>query len=286
MVDKNFLLINYELEIENQKAIYVSDSKLILPARSKKQDNMPVALKFSRVDDELVDSYIANFLMISKLKYHPSILTHYNIHKLDRSVINFDILEVLELVRTIKLNDPLKIGISPLHLKQMVLKLLEGFYFLHYNKVLHKDVKPDNILIFEDKGGYNFKIIDFDFMGCAANQRLITTPEFLAPEVNTYSDYDVKAEIWSIGLVLFLIFGGKMPFQTRKNNLSIEEVKKEVLNSNFDFSKVPAPLRIPISLCLKKERQERIGNLGLLIFIMDPFYFLRYWFRLVFKRSP
>lgn len=108
------------------------------------------------------------------------------------------------------------------------------------------------------------------------NQLLVTTPEFLAPEVNSFSDYNVKSEIWAIGLVLYLMFTAKMPFQTRKDELSIEEVKKEVLNCCFDFSILPLPLRIPVSLCLKKNPNDRIESLTKLIFIMDPVYYLKF----------
>lgn len=109
----------------------------------------------------------------------------------------------------------------------------------------------------------------------------MTTPEFLAPEVNGFSDYTFKSEIWSIGLVLYLIFAKKLPFLTREDGLSIQEVKQQVLAIQFDFSKVTSTLRIPISLSLKSNPDDRIGSVSLLIFMIDPFYFLKWWFRKV-----
>lgn len=283
MIDSLFLSENYGLETVDQEAIYESNSKLILRAKSKPLGNLPVALKFSKLNPEFIDSYISNFKVLSGLRPHSNVLGHYQIFELADSPINYDVLEVLELVHPIPLKEIFKVGSSPVKMKKMVLKLLEGFHFLHTNGILHRDVKPDNILMIMEDESYELKIIDFDFMSNSTNQKLVTTPEFLAPEVNSYSDYNVKAEIWSIGMVLYLIFGGRMPFRTRKDNLSIEEVKTEVINCNIDFSKIPPPLRLPLSLCLKKDPKDRIGSLGQLILSMDPVYFFKYWFKKVFN---
>lgn len=274
-MNKDFLFRNFGLKIEDGKPIYQSDSKLILTGRSIHHGDLPVALKFSKINFDLIDTYVKNFQGIAKLKSHPSILKHHEIFKIETSEIDFDLVEVLELVEPVHFSDVFNSGMSSGQLKRMITKLLEGFHFLHSNKVLHRDIKPDNLILCQEKGEFHFKIIDLDFLGGTENRILVTTPEFLAPEVNSYLDYNVKSEIWAIGLVLYLLFVGKMPFQTRKNELSLEEVKKEVINCDFEFSMLPMPLRIPVSLCLKKNSKDRIGSLGQLIFIMDPIYYMK-----------
>jgi serine/threonine protein kinase len=284
MINKEALYKTYGLEIQGD-VIYQSSSKLTLAAKSKTIGNTLVALKFSKLEFELHDTYVSNFLKVSNLNYHKSILDHQAIYRLDKSVFNFDLLEVLELILPVSPSDVFGKEIPIKTLKLMILQLLKGFCFLHSQGILHRDVKPANILLIKDHIGYNFKIIDFDFTGCESSQRLFTTPEFLAPEVDIFSDYDAKAEIWAMGAVLYLIFVGNLPFSTRLNELSIREVRRNVLNATFDFSKVPTPLKIPLSLCLKKNPSERIGNLGLLIFIIDPFYFLKSRLKRVFSKS-
>jgi|GEM_PF-1125815 len=278
MVNKDAILKHYGLEIEGE-VIYQSDSKLILAAKSKALGNRLVALKFSKLEVGLHDAYVTNFLKVSNLNLHQSIIDHHAIYRLDRTLLDFDILEVLELIYPVNGIEVFGNQIAINRLKPMIVRLLEGFHLLHTQGILHRDVKPANILLTKDDQGYNFKIIDLDFSGSESNQRLFTTPEFLAPEVKSFSDYDVKAEIWAIGAVLYLIFGGKLPFSTRINDLTIEEVRENVRNAEFDFLKVPNSFRIPLSLCLKKNPEERIGNLGMLIFILDPFYFLRSGFK-------
>jgi serine/threonine protein kinase len=282
-MNQEYLRNHLGLEFEEIEPIYKSDSKLILVGKSKHVGDRPVALKFSKISLDLVESYIKNFSEVSKLKSHPSILTHYEIFKIEHPEIDYNIVEVLELVQTVQPSLVFQSGLSQNQLKQMIIRLLEGFSFLHANHLLHRDIKPDNLLIYLEKGNYHFKIIDLDFKGDVLNQLLVTTPEFLAPEVNSFSDYDRKAEIWAIGLVLYLIFGGKMPFQTRKNNLSIEEVKTEVLKCEFDLTVLPVAVRIPVSLCLKKDPKDRIGSINQLLFIMDPVYYLKSKVKTLFR---
>ncbi|MHA7131519.1 protein kinase domain-containing protein [Algoriphagus namhaensis] len=274
-MNQDYLRHHLGLEIKGGEPIYKSDSKLILAGKSHRLGDMPVALKFSSIKADIIDTYVTNFRCVSKLKSHPGIIKHHEIFKIETSAIEYSVVEVLELVQSVQHPEAFKAGLSSKQLKRMIIRLLEGFSFLHANHLLHRDIKPDNLLIYREKGNYYFKIIDLDFIGGAASQTLVTTPEFLAPEVNSYLDYDVKAEIWAIGLVLYLIFVGKMPFQTRKQKLSIEEIKNEVMSCQFDFSLLPMPLRIPVSLCMKKNPKERIGSLGELMFIIDPVFFLK-----------
>lgn len=283
MVNEEILLQVYNLKVEG-KVIFQSDSKLILSGVSREFGDIPVALKFSRLDTDLIDPYISQFL-ISNIKRHPNVLNHYAIHRLDRTLFDFDLFEVLELVNNQELSEIFIQEISTILLKRMILKLLEGFLFCHEKGILHRDVKPSNIMSCKNKEGYGFKIIDFEMMGNSENKRLFTTPRFLAPEVLSFTDYTVKSEIWSIGLILYLLFAKDLPFDTRETQLSIIGVKQNVLNAEFDFSKVPSPLRIPLSLCLKKNPDERIGNLGLLIFIIDPIYFLKSRFTKILSKS-
>lgn len=283
MVNKDILLQTYNLQVD-ERVIFQSDSKLILSGKSNELDGVPVALKFSRLDEEIIGPYISNFEEIIKFNGQPNKINHYSIHKLDRSVSDFDVLEVLELVDKAGADKIKKDGIPLSSLKLMISDLLESFRLLHKNGILHRDIKPSNILVCKIKEAYQFKIIDFDLMGNSDNQKLFTTPEFLAPEVNSFSDYTIKSEIWSIGLTLYLIFAEELPYSTRQDQLSIKEVRQNVLNAEFDFFKVPTPLRIPLSLCLKKNPNERIGDLGVLILIIDPIYFVKSSLKKVFSK--
>ena len=105
--------------------------------------------------------------------------------------------------------------------------------FLHINRILHRDIKLDNILL-NDKE--NCKICDFGvsrfFDKFEESKEKCGTPAYLAPEIikgNGYSGFSV--DIWSLGVLLFSLLVGKMPFKGD----SIDVLNKEILKGLFSF---------------------------------------------------
>ena len=83
--------------------------------------------------------------------------------------------------------------------------------YLHELGVVHRDVKPENILIGED-----VVLCDFGLSALVRpGQRLtasVGTPQYVAPEIVLQSAYDYKVDTWAIGVVLFLLVSGNHPF--------------------------------------------------------------------------
>ena len=81
---------------------------------------------------------------------------------------------------------------------------------------MHRDIKPDNILIHNG----NLKIADFGFCKPLENanelaQTMLGSPIYMAPEVIKGEIYTMKADIWSIGVVLYKMLFGKCPFESK-----------------------------------------------------------------------
>lgn len=81
---------------------------------------------------------------------------------------------------------------------------------------MHRDIKPDNILIHNG----NVKIADFGFCKPLENQNdmvatMLGSPIYMAPEVIKGETYTNKADIWSLGVVLFQMLFGKCPFESK-----------------------------------------------------------------------
>jgi len=86
------------------------------------------------------------------------------------------------------------------------------------NNIIHRDIKDDNIFVGRDG---LFKIGDFGVANMEANQEFHTqgigTPNYMAPEVKIGLEYDTRADIYSLGIVLYRIFnGGRLPFVDAK----------------------------------------------------------------------
>ena len=94
-------------------------------------------------------------------------------------------------------------------------QLLEAFKFLYKNNIMHRDLKPDNILLHNG----SIKLADFGFCKALSNknepiQTMLGSPIYMAPEVLRGQIYTIKADIWSLGIVFYQMLFGKCPYQS------------------------------------------------------------------------
>ena len=112
-------------------------------------------------------------------------------------------------------------------------QLSQGLEYLLNMDILHRDLKPQNILLTNE---FNIKITDFGFAKQIDKNALITTlcgsPMYMAPEIINKQDYDIKSDLWSVGVILYEMAYGSVPFNV---GTFLELIKK--MNSNeIDFS--------------------------------------------------
>lgn len=93
---------------------------------------------------------------------------------------------------------------------------------------MHRDIKPDNILLHNGM----IKIADFGFCKPLENanelaQTMLGSPIYMAPEVLNGQIYTIKADIWSIGVVLFQMVYGKCPFESKSIAKLIKMLEEE-----------------------------------------------------------
>jgi serine/threonine protein kinase len=93
--------------------------------------------------------------------------------------------------------------------------ILIALNYLHQNKIIHRDLKSDNVLISRTDGV--IKLIDFGYsarLDRAASRRktLVGTPYWMAPEVIKQEPYDMGVDIWSLGILLIEILEGEPPY--------------------------------------------------------------------------
>lgn len=104
---------------------------------------------------------------------------------------------------------------------------------------MHRDLKPENILIesINENGTINVKVIDFGTaLFYSPETRLsetLGTPFYIAPEVLN-GNYTEKCDIWSIGVIMFVMLSGTPPFNGRTDEQIMESVKKGV----YKFSSI------------------------------------------------
>jgi len=89
---------------------------------------------------------------------------------------------------------------------------------IHECGLVHRDIKPENILV---DSANNIAVCDFGFAYRIENRilsqeilnnRIFGTLRYLAPEVIRWEDYTNKIDIWSVGLIMIMLYTQKMPF--------------------------------------------------------------------------
>ena len=118
--------------------------------------------------------------------------------------------------------------------KEIIFKLLSVINFIHSLGIIHKDIKLDNILFF-DETKVNIRLIDFGFSKILGPNEKSTnrcgTLTFAAPELLLDRPYSKSVDIWSIGIVTFFLLCGYLPFDDKNS----EEVIRQIVEDPTPF---------------------------------------------------
>ncbi len=117
-------------------------------------------------------------------------------------------------------------------------EILDGLDFAHANKIYHLDIKPSNIMIKENG---NIKILDFGISTSKQDkvitQNIMGTPMYMSPEQALKSGIDWRSDIYSLGVTLFQMVTGRLPFSARTN----EELLKKIVTDDLPRIKTLYP---------------------------------------------
>ncbi|CBZ54052.1 hypothetical protein NCLIV_044860 [Neospora caninum Liverpool] len=125
---------------------------------------------------------------------------------------------VMELVRGGELFDLIQQNhrLPELHVNRIISQLLSTVYYLHKCGIVHRDLKPENILLTDRTPNATIKLTDFGLSTlCAPNEVLhqpCGTLAYVAPEVLTMEGYNHQVDVWSIGVIMYLLLRGRLPF--------------------------------------------------------------------------
>ncbi|OQR69579.1 myosin light chain kinase [Tropilaelaps mercedesae] len=144
-------------------------------------------------------------------------------------------------------------------------QICEGLAYMHYEaQVLHLDMKPENILCLT-KTGNRIKIIDFGLARCYDPKKklqvLFGTPEFVAPEVVNFEMVDPRTDMWSVGVITYVLLSGLSPFMGDNDGETMANVTKAKWDfEDESFDKVTVDAKDFITRCLVKDREKRIDS--------------------------
>lgn len=143
-------------------------------------------------------------------------------------------------------------------------QILDGLNFMHSKNIAHFDLKPENIMLSDKESpNPNIKLIDFGlahrFYPGEEYRSSSGTPQYIAPEVINYQPLSTAADMWSIGVITYILLSGLSPFQEMTNAETLRNIL--ALNYQFDpqyFSTTSSMAKDFIQKLLVKDPSERV----------------------------
>lgn len=164
---------------------------------------------------------------------HPNIMKVYELIESNSSYnIITELIEGGELLEMISREKKLTEALTVRFLHET----MSAVYYCHSNGIVHRDLKPQNLMLTSKDPEASIKVIDFGIADKLNSKRKITevigTPLFMSPEMFDGS-YDEKCDIWSSGVILYMMITGSVPF----TGSGIAQIKEAVRSARIDFSK-------------------------------------------------
>jgi calcium/calmodulin-dependent protein kinase I len=125
--------------------------------------------------------------------------------------------------------------------------LLSAIAYCHSQNIVHRDLKPENLLLTSELDDSDIKVADFGLARKIADgsplDTVCGTPTYVAPEILEMEGYGLGVDIWSIGIVTFILLCGYPPFRSDDSNLSV--LFEQIKHAEYEFR---SPFWDPISL--------------------------------------
>ncbi len=202
---------------------------------------------------------------ILKLIHHPNLVELIDYFESeDKIFMVMDYLEGGDLIKFICDQEPMT-NVPEKTIAKIIYRIGKAIQYLHNYGMVHRDLKPENIVFGKNNDINSLKIIDFGLTVTLGYEEtvndLMGTVTYLAPEVYTNKPYDFKVDVWSIGVILYYLLSGILPFDDE--NLNDELIGKKIVFSHHEFAKefFEGRSRMVINLiekCLEKNPEKRI----------------------------
>ncbi|XP_071371939.1 serine/threonine-protein kinase 33 [Centroberyx affinis] len=148
--------------------------------------------------------------------------------------------------------------------RHIISSLAEAIVYLHKKDIVHRDLKLENILMKsshhgDDNDMINIKVTDFGLSvkkGGVGSERMMKatcgTPSYMAPEMISAHDYSQQCDVWSIGIIMYMLLCGEPPFMSNSKEKLFEKIKKGELKFTGPIWDTISDAAKNILICLLK----------------------------------
>ena len=225
-----------------------------------------VAMKIiNKSESALDEEEILNEINILKKLSHPNIVKIFEFY-----ITKAHYYIVTEYCKEGELFTYIKKKFSERQLAVLFYQIFSGLWYLHDNKILHRDIKLENIMISgkeidksTDEELFWIKIIDFGtakiFEKNKKEKDVVGSSYYIAPEV-LKKNYNEKCDIWSVGIILYMTLVGKAPFDGKDDDEIIHNIKTgNYNNKNEKLKEHSEEVRDLLSKLLEKDSKKRLS---------------------------
>jgi serine/threonine protein kinase len=226
--------------------------------------NEKVALKLIKLEiasDKKTLERFGNELRIARKIIHKNVGRMYDINEEKGThYITMEYVSGQDLKGFIRQSGQMAIGTSISVAKQ----ICEGLSEAHKTGVVHRDLKPSNIMIDQDG---NVRIMDFGIArslkekGITGAGVMIGTPEYMSPEQVEGKEIDIRSDIYSLGVILYEMVTGRVPFEGETSlSIAMKHKSEEPLDPKVLNDQISEGLSKVILRCMKKDKEKRFQD--------------------------
>lgn len=223
-------------------------------------------LKSVKIGRELADPFIEEARAMARLS-HEHVVRVYDVGEIDSRPFF-----VMEYLTGQSLSKRIRQGQVSLQLgTELFKKILQGVHAVHKIGLVHRDIKPDNIMLSLDS--IKCHLLDFGLADelCVerdVSKRLSGTPGFIAPERLRGYPADYKSDYFSLGCVAYEIFSGKRAFDSDSTQAVISSMQR-FDPRDADWRDTPEPLRKLIVSMMESDASERMTDYDTINRVLD-----------------
>ncbi len=176
---------------------------------------------------------------------------------------------VMQLLEGIELHELIRGPLEPLRALDLFLQILAGLEHAHGRGVVHRDLKPQNVFVSRDGNGEEvLKLVDFGIAKLVSGEgageamtragMVFGTPLYMSPEQCLGVEVDARSDLYSAGILLYLMLSGALPF--------VSDDPVAVIRMQVSQDPAPLPERVPEDLAkivyrlLAKQREDRFPD--------------------------
>ncbi|MEZ4826484.1 MAG: serine/threonine-protein kinase [Bacteroidia bacterium] len=186
---------------------------------------------------------------------------------------------IMEYMRNGDLRAFIKTQPSEPQIRQIVAGTLKGLGYLHEHGLIHRDIKPPNILLNIDRETITAKICDFGISKAVGSEatalsNVIGTFEYMSPEQlgsNPDQKISTNSDLWSIGILIYEMFTDDLPFGSRRSGTTDAKIIGNILAAPIPdkIAGIPQPYRQMIEACLHREADKRVSTSAELLQMLE-----------------